>query len=79
MALEQELATYKRELSGLLNRSGKFVVIKGDKVLSTWETYADALQEGYRLFLLEPFLVKRIQTVEPVHHFTRDIKPSCRS
>lgn len=79
MALEQELATYKRELPQLLNRSGKYVVIKGDQVISTWDTYADALQDGYRLYLLEPFLVKKIQAVEPVYHFTRDIKPACRS
>lgn len=79
MALEQELATFKRELPQLLNRSGRYVIIKGDKVLSTWDTYADALQEGYRLFLLEPFFVKKIQAVEPVHHFTRDVKPSCQS
>lgn len=79
MALEQELATFERELPRLLDRAGKFVLIKGEDVVSTWETYRDAIQEGYRLFLLEPFLVKKIQAHEVPHLFTRDIKPICRS
>jgi hypothetical protein len=79
MALETELATYERERPQLLDRAGKYVLIKGENVVSTWETYRDAIQEGYRVFLLEPFLVKKIQVQEVPHHFTRDIKPVCRS
>jgi hypothetical protein len=79
MALEQEMATYKRELPNLMSRAGKFVVIKGEMVASTWDTYADAIQEGYRLFGLESFLVKKIELVETVHDVTREVKPACRS
>jgi hypothetical protein len=79
MALEKELETYKHELSNLLSNAGKYVLIQGDEVAGTWETYQDALQEGYRLFGLEPFLVKQIQAAEFIHHVTRDVKPVCQS
>jgi hypothetical protein len=78
MALEKELDTYKRELPKLLENAGKFALIKGDQV-SVWSTYEDALQEGYRVFGLTPFLVKQIQAAEAIHHVTRDIEPICRS
>ena len=79
MALEKELETYKKELSNLLQHAGKFALVHDDKVASIWETYQDALQEGYRVFGLEPFLVKQIQAVETIHHITRDIQPLCQS
>jgi hypothetical protein len=79
MALEKELETYRRELPKLVANAGKFALIQGDQVAGIWETYQDALQEGYRVFGLKPFLVKPIQAVELIHHFTRDIQPSCRS
>lgn len=79
MALEKELDTYKRDLPKLIAKAGKFVLIHGDEVSGIWETYHDALQEGYRLYGLEPFLVKQIQAVDFVHHITRDIQPVCPS
>ena len=79
MPLEKELETYKRELPKLLADEGKFVLIQDERVYGTWGTYEDAIQEGYRLFQLRPFLVKRISPTEPVLHFTRDVLPACRS
>ncbi len=62
MALERELASYRRELPRLLEEgeSGRFAVIEGDAVLSTWDTYRDALQYGYERFGDHPFMVQRI-------------------
>jgi hypothetical protein len=77
--LEKELETYRRELPQLLKDEGKFVLIQGDKVHGTWATYDDAIKEGYRLFQLTPFLVKRISSVEQVQNFTRNVTPACRS
>jgi hypothetical protein len=57
----------------LLGDEGKFVLIKGDDVVGVWETYADALKEGYQKFQLEPFMVKRIEAVERVQRFTRGL------
>jgi hypothetical protein len=79
MALEQELATYRRELPNLLIHTGKFAVIHQDSVAGIWNTYADALREGYRVFGLESFMVKRIEPVEFVHNIPREITPTCRS
>jgi hypothetical protein len=78
MALEKELDTYKRELPKLLDNVGKYVLIHNDEV-SVWGTYEDALQEGYRLFGLKPFLVKQIQAMEQVHFVTRNVQPVCQS
>jgi hypothetical protein len=79
MALDTELQTYQRELPNLLPKVGKWALVHGDAVLSTWSTYEDALQEGYRVVGLHPFLVKQIQPVDVVHHTTRGVIPICRS
>lgn len=77
--LEQEQATYDRELPNLLCNEGKFVAITGDKILGIFDTYEAALTEGYKDVGLKPFFVKRIQPVENINWFSRcDIIP-CQS
>ncbi len=78
VALEKELATYQSKLQELLAHEGKYVLIHGDEVAGFWDTYEDALQVGYQRFQLAPFLVKRIQAVEQIQFFSRDISP-CHS
>jgi hypothetical protein len=75
MALEKEQATYQRELPKLLESAGKFALVHEDAVVGVFDTYNDALKIGYDKFQLKPFLVKRIQAVEQVHSFTRNLKP----
>jgi hypothetical protein len=77
MALEQELETFKRELPNLLAREGNFVVICGDQVTGIYSSYEDALKVGYDKCGLKPFLVKKIQAVEQVQYFSRDLGFSC--
>lgn len=72
MALEKELATYQHKLPGLLADEGKFVLIHGDDVAGIWDTYEEAVNQGYKQFGLKTFLVKRIEWVETVQNFTRD-------
>jgi hypothetical protein len=72
-ALEKELETYRRELASLSAQEGKFVLIFDGRVVDTFETYEDALKEGYDKFGLEPFLVKQIHAVERVQFITRNI------
>lgn len=81
MALEKELETFNRELPNLLaqNGEGKFVVICGKEVTGIYEAYADAIKVGYEKCGLNPFLVKKIQTVEQVQYFSRDLDFSCRT
>ncbi len=73
MELEKELETYRRELPNLLGSEGKFVVIDGEQIIGTFSSYEDALKIGYEKCGLKPFLVKKIQAIEQVQYFTRDL------
>ena len=67
MELEQEIKTYERELPGLLAHEGKFVLIKGDCVAGTFDTWEEAVGEGYRRFGPVAFLAHEIRREdEPV-------------
>ncbi len=78
-AFEQELAAYEKQKKTLLAGSeGKYALVIGDAIEGVWGTYEDALQQGYKLRGLEPFLVKKIENPEIVHFFTRDLT-GCRS
>ena len=68
MALEQELATFDRLKTQLLeNHTGKFALIKGEEFIDAFDTADNAYQEGVTRFGREPFLVKRISQTEEVY------------
>ncbi len=71
--LKTELETYKNLLPSLKEKEGKFALISGDELLGTFDTYSDALDEGYREKGLDPFLVKKISSIEIISYFTRDL------
>ena len=73
MALEKEIETYNRELAKLADQEGKFVVIQGDSILGIYVSYEDALKIAYDKCGLKSFLVKKIQSVEQVQFFSRDL------
>jgi hypothetical protein len=76
--LEKELETYEREFHTLKTQAGKFALISGADVLSTWSSYEDALQEGYRVCGLDRrFLVKKIELVPRVVFTSRSVQPVC--
>jgi hypothetical protein len=77
MALEKELETYKCELPNLLTEEGKYAVIFGERVIGVYVSYEDALAVGYEKCGLKPFLVKKIEVIEQVQYFTRDLTPPC--
>src|SRR5262245_47980166 len=61
--LATELATYFRHLPELLSdpsEVGRYVVVRGDQVCGTWDTYRDALQYGYERFGTDAFLAQKI-------------------
>jgi hypothetical protein len=66
-ALGAEFAAYLRELPRLLaeGHAGRYALLKGDEVLSVWDTQRDVLQAGYERFGLEPFAVKKIDARDP--------------
>jgi hypothetical protein len=71
MALEKERETYKTKLPELLANEGKFVLIHDDTVIDVYDSYEDAIKEGYGKFGLTPFLVKQIESTEQVHFISR--------
>jgi hypothetical protein len=76
MALEKEIATYQAKLPEMKQHEGKFALIQGDTVVDFFSTYEDAIKAGYQKFKLEPFLVKRVLTSEPILFITRSIIPT---
>jgi hypothetical protein len=73
MALEKEVETYNRESAKFADQEGRFAVIQGDNVVGIYVSYEDALKIGYEKCGLKPFLVKKIQSVEQVQFFSRDL------
>ncbi len=64
MAFETERAVYHANLDDLLAHEGKFVVIKGETIAGTRDTYEQVLELGYQQFGPVPFLVKKIRPEE---------------
>lgn len=64
---EREIATYLRELPRLLaeGNAGRHVLVKGEEILSVWDTQGDALQAGPERFGLDPIFVKAIDPRDP--------------
>lgn len=77
MSLEKELETYNKMLPQLLQDEGKYALIFKANLIGTYGTYEDALKAGYEKAALEPFLVKKISSVETVSYFSRDIDNVC--
>lgn len=68
--LNKELETFEKKKAELLGTSeGKFVLIKGDQVLGTYDAKADAIAEGYNRFGNQPFLVKQVVEIETPLNF----------
>lgn len=66
--LEQERDFYDAHLEEWLHTlAGRFVLIKGQELIGTFDTIEDAIREGGSLYGLESFLVRRVEkTREPV-------------
>lgn len=79
MALEKELATYKKRLNEWLDQEGKFVVIGEDNFIGIYGDYEDALNAGYEKRGTAPFLVKKIEAIETINYFTRDLPQQCHT
>jgi hypothetical protein len=80
MALEQETATFQRELPSLLaepGNHGAFVLVCGEQLAGIYPTFEAALSAGYDKFGLTPFLVKQITDHEEPRYFSRNLR--CRS
>ena len=76
--LKEEIETFRKALPSLMHRVGKYALVKDRRIVSIWDTYADAIQAGYMQFGLSSFLVKQIEPNETIHRFTRNIEPAHR-
>ena len=78
MALEQEVQVFRSSLHDLLGvgnvNEGRYAIVKGHEIGGPFEDYESALTAAYERFGPGPFLVKRIESVETVLHFTRDLR-----
>lgn len=75
--LAEELDTFNFYLPNLLETDlGRYALVKGEAVESTWETENDAIDVGYRTWGAKtPFLVKQILPVEVPIEITRITVP----
>lgn len=72
--LKKELEVYEAQKAELIGKSnGKFVLIKGDKAIDTFDTKIDAIRHGYEKFGNKPFLVKQIVELEIPQNFTSNL------
>ncbi len=63
--LEIESKIYTQKLSELIKTDiGKYVLIKNENIIGTYESIGDALKSGYEKFKDQPFFVKKITQIE---------------
>lgn len=59
--LEKEIATFEREKGRLqTEHPGKFVLVHGDEVIDTFDTFDAAASDGLRRFGKGPFLIREV-------------------
>ena len=72
--LKEELETYQKHKQELLvSHSGKYVLIKGSKIINIYESQKDAINDGTDKFGNTPFLVKKIEEIEHTQNFTSNL------
>jgi hypothetical protein len=62
--LAEEICTYFRELPRLLEegQEGKVALIKGGELISLWDTFEEAMQEGVDKFGIVKFMAQPINS-----------------
>jgi hypothetical protein len=74
MSLEHEMETFRQHLPALLaTDENRFVLVHGNEVAGTWPTKQEAVEESYRRFELEPFLVMRVVAYEKPIFVPREV------
>ena len=69
-----QLMVFESNLHRLLQQhEGEYVLIQGDRIVSCFDQYEEALSAGYEQFGLAPFFVKRISEDGDMVHYTRDL------
>ena len=64
--LEQEIATFERELDRLTREhAGKFVLVHGEEIVDAFDTFENAADAGLARFGAGPFLIRQVGGDEP--------------
>ena len=72
--LEENLKAFEEQLPRLLETNeGRYAVGRVGDEFSCWDTYNDAIQDGYKKYGLNPFIVKQVLEFEIPIRFSRDI------
>jgi hypothetical protein len=72
--LKREIKTYNAHKAELLRQSkGRYVLVKGDRIVGTFDSELDAVHRGYERFGNVPFLVKQVVEVEVPLDFTSSL------
>ena len=71
MSLTAEKNFFESKLPEWDEHTGKFVLLKEDEVVDFFDTYGDAIAQGYRQFGLEPFFVGKVSWPESAQLITR--------
>jgi len=76
--LQTELKVYEEHKAELVQKSnGKYVLIKGTEIIRIFETQQDAIKVGIEKYGNTPFLVKKIELIEPTQNFTSNLIQCC--
>jgi hypothetical protein len=68
-SLNREQAVYEANLAQWLpDHEGEYVLIKGDRVHSFYDSRDEALTVGYSRFGIGPLFVKQVSPSETVYH-----------
>jgi len=75
MALEKEFQAFKQKLPELLRTmKGKFILIHGDEVVSSWDDENAAYTAGCQKFGIDPFLVMLVVENEEAVRLFQDVR-----
>jgi len=67
MELKKELEYFNRQREELISHyEGQFVLIKGDSLLGSFTTEAEAYEEGLKQLGNQPFLIKQVTKEEEI-------------
>ena len=75
--VEENLAAFREALPELLkdaNNRGKFAVGRAGEQFSCWDTYRDALKQGYEKYGLSSFVVQEVLEKPRIHFITRGLE-----
>jgi hypothetical protein len=77
LKIKREIKTYRRELPRLLaeGQEGRVALIKGDEVVSVWDTFEDAYQAGRERFGLDVFIAQPVDPRDLNHVFPKELDP----